>query len=92
MALSRFAAQFHKLFRCRLCWRVTLAVFAAIFLIEAAILVPSYRNQERDLLNRLNEVSRAAVMAASSYLLHHRGSEFIDVIGQMAQGTNFIGG
>lgn len=49
--------------RSRLCWRITLTVFMAIFLVEAAILVPSYYNYERDLLARLEEAGRSAVIA-----------------------------
>ncbi|MCZ6895276.1 MAG: hypothetical protein O7H40_14690 [Gammaproteobacteria bacterium] len=58
MALTRLIGWFNALFRCRLCWRVTLAVFASIFVIEAAILIPSYQTRERDLLARLDEVYR----------------------------------
>ncbi|MEE9139263.1 MAG: PAS-domain containing protein [Alphaproteobacteria bacterium] len=51
---------FHRsLARCRLCWRVTLAVFVSIFVIEGVILIPSYHNYERDLLARLEQVGRA---------------------------------
>jgi len=50
--------------RCRLCWRITLAVFVAIFVVEAVILVPSYQNYQRDLLARLDEVGRGAVTAS----------------------------
>lgn len=49
--------------RCRLCWRITAAVFLAILLIEAVILVPSYRNYERD---RIGEFSRAASSAVEA--------------------------
>jgi diguanylate cyclase (GGDEF)-like protein len=45
-------------FRCRLCWRVTLAAFLGILLIEAAILVPSYRNYERDRLAAIAQTGR----------------------------------
>ena len=49
------------LFRCRLCLRVALTVFFSILLIEAAILVPSYIDYERDLLRRLEDTGRATV-------------------------------
>jgi diguanylate cyclase (GGDEF)-like protein len=48
---------------CRLCWRVTLAIFVAILLIEGIILMPSYRNYERDRLLALAEAGRAATAA-----------------------------
>ena len=47
-----------------MCWRIARAIFVSIILIEAAILVPSYRNYERDLLLRLENVGLAAVSAA----------------------------
>ncbi len=37
-----------KLVECRLCRKVTFAVFAAIFIIEIIILIPSYQNFSRD--------------------------------------------
>jgi diguanylate cyclase (GGDEF)-like protein len=49
--------------RCRLCWVVTGAVFAAILLIEAVILLPSYFNYERDRLLALQEAGYQAVKA-----------------------------
>lgn len=58
MALTRLIGWSKALFRCRLCWRVTFAVFASIFVIEAAILIPSYQTRERDLLDRLDQVYR----------------------------------
>jgi hypothetical protein len=35
-------------FSCRLCWRITLSVFVLILVVEAAILVPSSRQFERN--------------------------------------------
>lgn len=51
--------------QCRLCNRIGLFVLLCIVAIEAVILIPSYRSYERDLLLRLESVSRAAV--SSSY-------------------------
>lgn len=45
------------LFQCRLCWTITTVIFVSILLIEAIILIPSYRNYERD---RVAEYARAA--------------------------------
>ncbi|NQU72069.1 MAG: hypothetical protein HQ514_16070, partial [Rhodospirillales bacterium] len=59
--------------RSRLCWRITLAVFFAIFAVEAAILIPSYQNYERDLLTRLNDVGRTAMSTA--LVLHGNSNE-----------------
>lgn len=52
--------------RCRLCNRIGIFVLLSIVVAEAAILIPSYRSYERDLLLRLERVSRAAM--AGSYL------------------------
>jgi len=59
--------------RSRLCWRIMLVVFMAIFVVEAAILIPSYQNYERDLLARINDVGRNAMSAA--LVLHGNNSE-----------------
>ncbi|MFQ5535589.1 MAG: PAS domain S-box protein [Sphingomonadales bacterium] len=56
----------------RLGQRVVAAVFVSIIIIEAAILVPSYKNYERDLLIRLDDVERTAL--TSAYLLQAHGS------------------
>ena len=48
---------------CRLCRRIAAYVLLSIVAIEAAILIPSYRNYERDLLLRLESVGRAEVTA-----------------------------
>ncbi|MDR9468959.1 bifunctional diguanylate cyclase/phosphodiesterase [Marinospirillum sp.] len=52
-----------SLVKCRLCWMVTAGVFAAILLIEAIILLPSYFNYERDRLLALQEAGYQAVKA-----------------------------
>ena len=44
--------------------RFALVVFLSIAAVEAAILIPSVRNYERDLLARLEHAGRAGVMAA----------------------------
>ncbi|EMP54735.1 diguanylate cyclase domain-containing protein, partial [Marinobacter santoriniensis NKSG1] len=47
---------------CRLCRNLTFAAFAAILVIEVAILIPSYRNYEEGLLqSRVDIVSQAIV-------------------------------
>lgn len=48
---------------CRICWRLALAVFACIVVIETAILVPSIHSYEHDLLLRLEETSASALAA-----------------------------
>ncbi len=52
-------------FNCRLCWRVTFSVFFAILIVEAAILLFSIQNYERD---RLAEVEREAIVVMRSIL------------------------
>ncbi len=75
--LKRLVLSIKLLSRSRLCWRITLAVFFAIFAVEAAILIPSYQNYERDLLARLNEVGRTAMSTA---LALHSNSNAKDML------------
>jgi hypothetical protein len=46
-------AAFKPLFRCRLCWRITLTVFALIFVIESVLLIPSAERYTRTERQRL---------------------------------------
>ena len=55
-----------ELLGCRLCWRVTLAVFALILVVESAILIPSAQRFERNELDRLAD---QAVIAIEPVLL-----------------------
>ena len=48
--------------QCRLCRRISAYVMLSILVVEAAILVPSYRNYERDLLDRLDNVGRTEIL------------------------------
>jgi PAS domain S-box-containing protein len=50
--------------QCKLCWRVALYVILSVIAVEAVILIPSYRNYERDLLLRLEHTGLATVSAA----------------------------
>jgi len=52
---------------CRLCRNLTLAAFAAILAIEVAILIPSYRNYEEDLLNDRVDVASQAIITFIKY-------------------------
>ena len=65
--LRKRARMFLK--NCRLCWRVGLVVMASIVIIEAIILIPSYRNYERDMLRRLEREGLATVR--SLFLMGH---------------------
>lgn len=51
------------LIHCRLCWRITAMVFGSILLVETLILIPSYRNYERDRLTAAFDAAAAAVEA-----------------------------
>lgn len=51
------------LIHCRLCWRITAMVFGSILFVEAVILIPSYRNYERDRLTAAFDAAAAAVEA-----------------------------
>lgn len=46
--IARMCELLRPFFACRLCWRITLAVFALILAVEAVILVPSSRRFEQD--------------------------------------------
>lgn len=52
------------LLRCRLCWRITTIVFLSILVVEAVILIPSYRNYERDRLAASFAAAQASVETA----------------------------
>jgi len=52
---------------CRLCWMVTVAVFAGIVVIEALILVPSLFNYERDLLASMEQAALGGSPGPSQY-------------------------
>jgi|GEM_PF-2169146 len=61
---SRFALKLKAPVRCRLCSRIALTVFVSIVIVEAAILVPSYRDNERDLYLHLESAGRMAILGA----------------------------
>lgn len=52
------------LIRCKLCWRVTLVVFASILAIETVILLPSYWHYRDDRIALRTSMAGAAVDAA----------------------------
>ena len=52
------------LFACRLCWRITSAVFVLILIVESAILVPSAQRFERSELGRLADHAALAIEPA----------------------------
>jgi EAL domain-containing protein (putative c-di-GMP-specific phosphodiesterase class I)/GGDEF domain-containing protein len=53
-----------NLFECRLCWRITFAVFALILVVESALLVPSAQRFQQVEVERLAEQVQATVDAA----------------------------
>lgn len=56
--------QLREALSCRLCWRITLAVFALILVVESAILIPSAQRFERVELDRLADHAVIAVEPA----------------------------
>ncbi len=84
--------RFWTQFRCRLCWRVSAVVFATIFAIEAAILFPSYRNHERDLLARLNEAGHAAMVSSIVTHGHSSDRDLLVFAGALTAVTKLRGG
>lgn len=68
--------------RCRLCWRITLAVFGLILVVESAILVPT---AQRFVQGELDRLANHAVIALEPALLvggESRLSEFGAMVGQ----------
>jgi diguanylate cyclase (GGDEF)-like protein len=55
--------------RCRLCWRIGMSIFAAIFLVEAAVLVFSAAQFENDQLNEIE--NRGRVWITTIALVHN---------------------
>ena len=87
----RVAASFSRLFGCRLCWWVALTVFFSILVIEAAILVPSYRNHERQLYAGLEETAFARLRAGLTVLPEDSALD-VERIGQALLGGHLMGG
>lgn len=88
---SRWAAFRHwgsQILACRLCRNLTLAVFLAILVIEALILVPSYRNHEENLLRQQETIARQAITA----FLATKGSELKQAhVTQLMGATGLLG-
>ncbi len=53
-----------QLFKCRLCWRITLAVFALILIVESVLLIPSAQRFKQVEIERLAARTRSTVDAA----------------------------
>ena len=53
-----------QLIKCRLCWRITLAVFALIFIVESALLIPSMQRFKQVEIERLALRTQSTVDAA----------------------------
>jgi hypothetical protein len=83
----------NALIRCRLCWRVTVAVFATIFLMEAVILFVSVRDFKRD---RLAQVEREGLAILGSLFLTYPsalGSQrLMPIAERLTRGTVVVGG
>ncbi len=81
-----------EVFHCRLCWRIATAVMLAIVVIEAIILVPSYRNYERDLLTRLEETGKATVTAGLGLFSHSGNRDLLKLGAALADNSLLKGG
>ncbi len=77
--------------RCRLCWRISIAVFLSILTIEAALLIPSYRNYERDLLLRLEDTGRTALITGLRTNAHRSTRDLLIYGGQLIGPTWLTG-
>ena len=76
---------------CRLCRNVALLVLSSILLIEGAILVPSYRNYEADLLLRLEQVGGAIVAAGLRSQGHHDQQDLLSSARLMLAAPQIVG-
>ena len=83
--------QIKKALSCRLCRRIAGAVFAAIFLVEAIILVPSYFNFKDDLIDRMVGAGEAA-LAATYRPLGHANDTDLALAGRLIQGSGYVVG
>lgn len=77
--------------KCRLCWRITGAIFISIFIIEGLLLVPSYHNYERDLLVRLEENGHALFSTAFGLNPRLTEREFLGVIDTLTSFSSLRG-
>ncbi|MDP7546771.1 MAG: histidine kinase dimerization/phospho-acceptor domain-containing protein, partial [Alphaproteobacteria bacterium] len=77
---------------CRLCRNVAFLVLTSILIIEGAILVPSYRNYERDLLLRLEHVGQAIVSASLRGQGHQGKREVLLAARLMLAAPQIVGG
>lgn len=75
----------------RLCRRIGLYVFLAIIVVEAAILIPSYRNYERDLLKSL-ESSAQAALSATFLKSSHASVSDLKLLGRILVSQKVIAG
>ncbi len=88
--LARLAAPLALLkgsFNCRICRRTAGYVFLSIIAVEAAVLVPSYRNYERDLLLRLESAGRAEIRATYRGNAHARERDLLTLGRLLTQGS-----
>ncbi len=75
-----------------MCWRIGATVLVSIVLVEAAILIPSYLNYERDLLKRVEREGFATVQ--SLFLMKHqaRPGELGMMAERLTKGSALMGG
>ncbi len=80
-------------FKSRLGFRLTVAVFLSILAVEAAVLVPSYANYKRDLIGRLQHVGLATASAALRSHGHSRPRDLLIAARLMDRmSEEFVGG
>lgn len=79
-------------FKCRLCWRVALAVFFGIVVVEAVILIPLARDYERDLLVRLDHVGLATIRSGFLSNSHFKTRDLLIIGGALTRHSKIRGG
>jgi len=76
---------------CRLCFKITLIVCLSVFVIEAAILVPSYLRQQAQLYDRLaDEGTRALVFSLQGHN-HHSLEEIFEKKSKALRDAKILG-
>jgi PAS domain S-box-containing protein len=86
------AGQLCSLLNSRLCVRIAVIVFAGILMVEAAILIPSYYGYKEDLLVRLEESGKIAVMSGMQEHAHDDFHRLLVAGRSLTQGARLRGG
>lgn len=79
-----------RLWNCKICWNITFAVFLSILIVEAAVLIPSYKNYERDELKRLENSALASIKTALMFVENTEAAH-LRALNIVTEPTKFLG-